>query len=851
MLSDCLSEAVRATDAYCGVAYLMSPDHRTLVLAKVAGLAVSLLDPWRRIPVNGAFPTAAAIRTGRTVFLADAGETMRRFPQLAIGMPYAFASASAPVRAGPEAVAVICVMWPASPGRGLPVTRRRGLRAATRRLGAALERHARDGVPLEYAGPPTATPLDMPVFTPNRVGTFDWNLTTGMIAADEELYTLFGLDRRTFDGRVATLAAQVVPDGERQFRDAARRATQAGLVTGWRIQVRWPDGSRHPLEIWGRVPDPARGGDKNGLTSRHLVGIALDLGMSAAAAEAVERLRDGVFSLDPDGRITYANVNLQAMLDIRLEDVLGRTPWAALPWLADPSYEDRYRAAMLSQEPTSFLSRAPGDVWLAFSLYPDPYGLTGTVVPTTPPSGAAAAQVESPPVSWPAAGPARLPSRGASVESVGAAGAPPRAPKPAPPRLGAIYHVLQMAAALTEAVTVDHVCEVVADQLVPAFDGQELAIYVVQQDKRFHLARQIGYPSGFLDPFEGVPLDSHLPGVETLLLGTPMFFESPGELARAYPGIPMDEMASWAFLPLIASDRPVGSCILGFRARHRFSPEERSVLTALSGLVAQALERARLYDAEFTLARGLQHALLPHRLPTLPHLEIAARYLPGTQGMEIGGDWYDVIDTGHDVALVIGDVEGHSVAAAATMGQLRSAVRAFATAGNSPEQVLRATNQLLADLDSGLFASCCYIVLDPATGIARAARAGHPQPMLRDPDGTARVLEVAGGTLLGVDREAAYPVTEVTLSPGSVLALYTDGLVEDVGIDIDQGVERLRGSLARGSRPAATIAELADRMVHDAGRLVERADDVALLLTLWKGGDAPASEPGPETTTTP
>nr|WP_202511881.1 SpoIIE family protein phosphatase [Streptomyces sp. SID3343] len=821
VLSACLGEAVQAAGAYGGVVYIRSRDRRSLVLVKVAGLAVSQLGPWFRFPVSGALPASEAFRTGRTVFLADEGETMRRFPQLALGTPYAFASAATPVRAGAEAFGVICVMWPANPRRGLPSSRRRGLRAAARHLASGLKELSVRGLSVEYDGRPTVTPLPAPAFPLIRVGLFDWNVATGDFDADDEMCHLFGVDPAEYDRRATTLAARVVSGGGRAFRDAAESAAETGRVLAWRLQVLGADGVRRPLEVWGRVADNDFGGH-----SRHLVGAVLDLGTGAAAAGAMERLNDGVFSLDPDGRITYANHKLEGLLGVRLADVLGKTPWEALPWLADPSYEDRYRAAMLSQHPASFLARAPRDRWLAFALYPDPYGVTGKVVPVGAPSDAPGEP----------GGPGDLDADSSAGEN-GEIDA-------ASPRPGAMYHILQMAGALTEAVSVDQVCKVVADQILPAFGGGEIAINIVR-DKRFYLARQAGYPEGFLDRFEGVPLDAPLPGVQALARGLPIFFESAEDLASAYPGIPLDDMCAWAFLPLIASDRPVGSCIIGFAQPHVFTLEERSVLTALSGLIAQALERARLYDAEFALARGLQHALLPHRLPSLARLEIAARYLPGTQGMEIGGDWYDVIDTGRAVALVIGDVEGHSVAAAATMGQLRSAVRAFATGGQEPEGVVRCTNRLLADLDTGLFASCCYIELDPRTGDAKVVRAGHPPPLLRDPDGRTHVVETTGGTLLGVDRHSQYPVTRLSLAPGSLLALYTDGLVEDVGVDIDDAITRMCASLSRpldGSAPAskgtvpssdAPVSRLVDRMLSDAGRLRERADDVAVLLTRW------------------
>jgi hypothetical protein len=369
---------------------------------------------------------------------------------------------------------------------------------------------------------------------------------------------------------------------------------------------------------------------------------------------------------------------------------------------------------------------------------------------------------------------------------------------------------------------------VVTEELLPAFGGRQLAIYLLS-NRHLYLAWETGFPRGFLNRFDGVGLDTKLPGVETLTSGRPLFFESMQNLAAAYPGIPMDaHVGARAFLPLIASGRPVGSCILGFDQPRGFSPEERTVLTALAGLIAQALERARRYDSEAALARGLQDALLPHRLPAVEGLDTVARHLPGTQGMEVGGDWYDVIDTGRGMALIIGDVQGHGVQAAATMGQLRSAVRALAVSGHTPVEVMTGTNRLLIDLDPGLFASCCYIVLDPATGRADAVRAGHLQPLLRHPDGRTDVLALPGGVVLGVDARAVYPVTELALEPGAVLALFTDGLVEQPGVDIDLGIERLRHTFSElGYAP---LSDTADRLINEARQTPDRPDDIALLL---------------------
>ncbi|WP_405982123.1 PP2C family protein-serine/threonine phosphatase [Streptomyces sp. NBC_00158] len=544
------------------------------------------------------------------------------------------------------------------------------------------------------------------------------------------------------------------------------------------------------------------------------------------AREAVDRLGAAVLSVDRQGAVAFANAAAGQLLGRPAPLLRGRPLWEVLPWLGNSAYEDHFRGVFISGEPVRFAARrtpaesataagagsaadADADAgaeagsaaeWLSVGLYPGPSGVTVTLEAAEPPAYAP-----------------------------GSAARPGAGPGSPADQASSLYRPVALAIALTEAVTARQVSAVVTEELLPAFGGRQLAIYMLDE-RHLYLAWETGFPTGFLSRFDGVPLDERLPGVETLTSGRPLFFESMEHLAAAYPGIPLDaEVGARAFLPLIASGRPVGSCILGFDRRRGFSPEERTVLTALAGLIAQALERARRYDSEAALARGLQAALLPHRLPVRGEVATVGRYLPGTDGMEVGGDWYDVIETDAGrLALVIGDVQGHGVAAAATMGQLRSAVRAFALSGNAPDQVVRGTNQLLIDLDPGQFASCCYVLLDPGSGRALAARAGHPQPLLRHADGRAEVLDLAGGVLLGIDPGARYPVTELALAPGEVLALYTDGLVETPGADIDDGVERLRAALA-AARPSP-LTETADRLVAEAARTPDRPDDIALLL---------------------
>ncbi|MBX9394885.1 SpoIIE family protein phosphatase [Streptomyces sp. TRM72054] len=796
LLAAAVVEAVEGTGAYAGSVFLRSRDRRSIALAATCGMPPSLLGGWHLIPVSSPIPVAAAYSSGRTVHLTDADETMRRFPQLAVALPYAFGSCSVPVGAGDETFGALAIVWAAAPGsEGLSKAQRRRVRAIAKRLGAALaDLRARTGDPVE------CDPQTIPVETPApsapavRVGLFDWDIGTGTLTVDDELCAIFGLAPRAFDGRAETLVACLHPGD----RAALRAAAAEGRITSRRLRIRdrrEGGGGYRTVELWGRVleADDAR-------ARTHLVGTVVDARAGSAAVAAVERLRDGVFSLAPDGRVTYANHSALQLLGVRGDELLGECLWDVLSWLSDPDVEYRHRSAMISQAPVSFLACRPPERWLAFSLHPEADGVTGRVVPSGQP----------PSTSTPSA---------SSAETATAA---------TPARLGVMYHVLQLGSALTEAVTAREVCEVISDQLLPAFGGQQLAIYEVR-DGTMRLLYHTGHQEDFLDWLEGVPLQACLPGTETLTSGAPLFIESQQALSQGYPGIPTGEVSSWAYLPLIASSRPVGTCVLGFDEIHRFTEKDRGVLTALAGLIAQALERARLYDSEFALARGLQQALLPHRLPVVPGIRTVARYLPGTSGMDIGGDWYDVIPAAGGVSLVIGDVEGHSIAAAATMAQLRSAVRAFAAVGHTPGDVMAGVNRTLIDLDPGLLASCCCIHLEPHGHHAYAVTAGHLPPLLRRPDATTDTLELDVGPLLGVDRASAYPATRIDLPPGSVLALYTDGLVEERGADIDVGIDGLRASLAHAL--ADSLDELADRLLHNAQDSPYRADDIALLLT--------------------
>ncbi|WP_308114499.1 SpoIIE family protein phosphatase [Streptomyces sp. ISL-12] len=518
-----------------------------------------------------------------------------------------------------------------------------------------------------------------------------------------------------------------------------------------------------------------------------------------AAADFAERLPGGSCAVDLAGRFTYLSSKACELLGRDAGHLLGTLPWQSLRWLDDPVYEDRYRAAVLSRRPVAFTACRPPDRWLDFHLYPDASGISVRIVP----SGAEPA-------------PAEAPGRAARLA--------------APARAGRLYQLTHLAAALAEAVGVQDVMDLIADQVLPAFGAQGL-ILAAADAGRLTTTGSRGYAPDVVERLDGMPEDSDLtPAGRTLSTGVPLFFSAPEELRRGYPDAPVvSGKQAWAFLPLVVSGRPVGCCILSYEHRHLFPAEERAVLTALAGLIAQALDRARLYDTKLDLAHSLQQALLPRTLPAVAGLRVAARYLPATRGMDIGGDFYDLIGLGDGAAAaVIGDVQGHNAAAAALMGQVRTAVHANAARGTPPEQILSSTNRLLTDLAPDLFTSCLYAHLDFARGRATLASAGHPPPLVRLPGGLTRPADVPPGPLLGIDPDAVYPHSDIPLVPGLTLLFYTDGLIETPGVDLDDAIAHLARHFAQADDRDLDL--LIDDLLKKAGPSGRRTDDVALLV---------------------
>ncbi|WP_328960944.1 SpoIIE family protein phosphatase [Streptomyces virginiae] len=315
---------------------------------------------------------------------------------------------------------------------------------------------------------------------------------------------------------------------------------------------------------------------------------------------------------------------------------------------------------------------------------------------------------------------------------------------------------------------------------------------------------------------EGRPMNLHLADIPALIT-------SPrAEALRTY----LATLGSARLVPLVARGTVLGAvAVTRTREREPFDEEDRVLVDELVARAALNIDNARMYTLQRQAALTLQRSLTNNALPEVTGLELTGRYLPASDH-DVGGDWYDVIPLpGGRTGLVIGDVMGHGIHAAAVMGQLRTAVRTLARHDVPPAELLRSLDAVVADLGEDEMATCVYAVHDAATGVCVIARAGHPPPAVVPPDGDIAFLDGPPGTPLGTGGQD-FRTEEVRLPPGSLLVLYTDGLIEARDRDLDQGMAQLAGALHRVDQP---LEELCDGILR---RLLPCAqqDDVAVLL---------------------
>lgn len=303
------------------------------------------------------------------------------------------------------------------------------------------------------------------------------------------------------------------------------------------------------------------------------------------------------------------------------------------------------------------------------------------------------------------------------------------------------------------------------------------------------------------------------------------------EMWRREPVARLLRGASMVVLPLIARNTTLGFIVCTRKAGYRrFDAYDVEIATEFAARASIFIDNARRYSRERTTALTLQRSLLPTSLSAPPSVEVAHRYLPGSELIEVGGDWYESIALpGARVALIVGDVAGHGVRAAVTMGQLRTALRTLVNLELPPAPALQQLDELMHALGQREphFATCAYAVYDAVSGVCEVASAGHPPPVLVRPDGTGELLDVAPAPPLGIGGD---PIEsrKFAIDDDSLFVLYTDGLVESRTRDIDVGLERMRQVFGRN--PTSRSLEDHCKAALDGVYSEEQRDDIALII---------------------
>ena len=422
-------------------------------------------------------------------------------------------------------------------------------------------------------------------------------------------------------------------------------------------------------------------------------------------------------------------------------------------------------------------------------------------------------------------------------------------PQPAPSwlqeaatRIGSSLDMAETAAEVADAAILGF-----ADLVIVYAAERLLAAGELTPDRAAHGAavrrltgRKAGQPAGawakLASPSEVLVLGPDTPGARAMTSGAPVLFnrldgETADRLAR-HPGALESAMdyTSYMAMPLIARGVVVGCVIFGrMPASPAFNEGDIALAGQLASQAAVCLDNARLYERERRTVQALQLGLRPGRAQVPNGVEIANRYLPVRESV-VGGDWHDITPLpGGRAALIVGDAMGHGPEAAAVMVQLRTAAHTLADMDLPPEQVLHRLDTMAAGMAVAPFAATCvYAVINPRTGSCAIAQAGHHPPVLVHQGGTTEVLDLPPGLPLGIG-EGFFEASRVGLEPGTVLALYTDGLVESRLRPLDVGMTALREMLGKTlAEPAASLDDACQ--VITQGLREHSEDDMTLVL---------------------
>jgi PAS domain S-box-containing protein len=521
------------------------------------------------------------------------------------------------------------------------------------------------------------------------------------------------------------------------------------------------------------------------------------------AGRIFAHVSDGIVVLDRDWRFLHVNPEAARLLGRAADALYGLVLWEAFPDAVDSAFWQTYLRAMETQEPQTVEAYyGPLEDWFEVRVFPAPEGLTLYLRNVTE---RRAAEEE----------------RRRLITRLRAA-------------LDRSEQLRDLTDALARALSLQDVADLVAKHAHTALGCRFAGVALAQPDRQtMRYLSMAPLPDEVVDKWSEFALDARVPAADTVRRQEPLLFTDREEIIASYPDIADDLEAAgtqaMANLPLVTSGRSIGALMATWTEPHDCDDDELRFLRTLAGQAAQAVERAQLLARQRGVAMTLQQAILPQLPRRVEGLELAARYEAAETGVDVGGDWYDahVLPDGR-VALSVGDVAGHGVGAAALMAQLRNAARAYAEEDHPPGTLVTKLNRLLsraAVAEEPLLATMVYALLDPGTGLLRWANAGHPPPVLVDPDG-ARLLEAVHGPPLGVDTRQTYGEDETTLGAAALL-LYSDGLVEQRHRSLTHGLDKLlevAAALALGD-----LEQLCDQLpalVLETGR---REDDLCLL----------------------
>ena len=607
-------------------------------------------------------------------------------------------------------------------------------------------------------------------FAAADIGSFDWNLVTDALHWDDRLMELFGYEPETYVPHIDSFSVRLHPDDRERTEAAIARAVDGCGDYEADYRVVHPDGSVRWVAARGRVLC-----DPGGHPVR-MLGAAYDTTDVHSAAErlgrVLETMSTAFFTLDRDWRFTYVNAEAERILMRRRDELVGEVLWDLYTDIEGTESDINYRGAMASGKPTSFEQfYAPLDTHFDVRVTPSDDGLS---VYFHDISNRVRAEQE----------------REAALEETGAA-------------TGRLQILSAASARLAGTLEVDELLRILGDVVINGFgeglvvglDGKVLDESRSSEIRIAHATHQDD-PSGaaLLARLAEEPLKVERFGARAAIVA---------ELIPALAGVTLGSQPALA-LPLISRGRTLGAAVVIGAVE---SALDRRVLVELAARAGVALDNAVLFGSERRLALTLQSSLLPTALPSLPGIGLAARYLPGVGGQDVGGDFY----LGHPLEdgrllLVIGDVMGHGPQAAARMGQLRAVLAAYAYDGDPPDRVLAHVSARASALLDLPMATVLAAIYDPVARRLTFSLAGHLPPLVAPLDGPPAFVAAAPGPPLGTG-VTEYERHTVEIPPGATVVLYTDGLIEDRTRSIDDGLEQLRRALIDVRLPPEAVCE--------------------------------------------